>query len=194
MPDVDFDNTLAMWKDASMFPDLELSGCAVTYKKQPTSSDWVQRTFSLPSKCSSKSGELFPIMGAVIIAADIVQKRCHDSKTPRRIIIFSDCTQALQAIRANKRNPRCAKMAASCGILLVKLAEKSLEINRSGILLELRCVPGHSGNPGNRRAHVLARRAAKANKSTFVRRPDNCVSVKVDKMRMHEISREYQRR
>ncbi|KAL2797635.1 hypothetical protein BJX66DRAFT_87987 [Aspergillus keveii] len=118
--------------------------------------------FTLSPTCSSNTGELFAIMAAVGIAADLGQKRSHDSDTPRRIIIFSDCAPSLNAIRRDHAIPRSVKKCANGGGLMVKLAEKSLEISRSGVQLELRWVPGHSGNQGNQRAHILARRAAKA--------------------------------
>ncbi|KAL3445590.1 hypothetical protein BJX65DRAFT_281014 [Aspergillus insuetus] len=62
VPDVDLDNTVALWTDASVFPNLKLAGAAVTYKQQPTSSEWVQRMFTLSPTCSSNTGELFAIM------------------------------------------------------------------------------------------------------------------------------------
>jgi ribonuclease HI len=68
---------------------------------------------------------------------------------------------------------------------MVRLAEKYLEIYHAGVQVELRWVPGHSGNHGNQRAHILARRAAK---SGYKKAPPACVAVlRASGMRMREI-------
>jgi ribonuclease HI len=153
-------NWMAQAGVASLYPDASVtSRCtavAVTRRHGDRATVVVQDSIGWSSTCSILTAEIAAIAAALDYARESFESGCRElllSATRLQVAIFSDSQLALGAIQAGN--------SAKCGrSLLRKIAESFFALQKKGVDIEFRWVPGHSGVCGNTQADEAAREAA----------------------------------
>ncbi|KAF2124483.1 hypothetical protein P153DRAFT_411527 [Dothidotthia symphoricarpi CBS 119687] len=157
---------LVIWVDASVhkFPPTKrasrLSASAVRYL-DPSSKRWKEsvtfNTLPYGSRFAAEA-EFIAIHEAFRVAFKITDE--FD-----RLIIFSDCQQVLQDLRAGSRLPFLTKTEMLGSLLAFANCMYDL-----GIAVELRWVPSHSGVEGNERVDELAKQLRRSGQSILAQK------------------------
>ncbi|EHK44012.1 uncharacterized protein TrAtP1_008473 [Trichoderma atroviride] len=142
---------------------------AIAYKVAK-SSEWTVRAFTVPKGGRGRyylAAELAGIAGALGIAiSSINDSRKRDSITPQKVVILTDCQDAigkLQKLREHTSNRK-----SQDGTLACKLITRSQHLHDLGVLLEVHWIPGHHpAISGNIRADTEARRTAKSDMNIY---------------------------
>ncbi|KAL6701742.1 hypothetical protein J3F84DRAFT_355648 [Trichoderma pleuroticola] len=142
------------------------SGTAVVYKIK-RDKDWNMKHFTLTSRgLDTVFTELAAIAHALTIAMaeralylDDNKKHSNGKARWSKVTIFSDCTHALGKIRKLLESA-IADARLICDPLLRQIMTMLQYFYGNGVQVELRWVPGHSGDPGNCLADTAARYAA----------------------------------
>lgn len=144
-------------------------GAAVVYKSFQSAQGWQKRHFALPNEPCSTLAELFAIaQGLAVATEEVMVLRSQDSIGPGRmatdhsVVIFSDSTSALEQVGKLRENGAVTNAQVISNPIIRKLITRSQYLHRTGVHLELRWIPGHSGVEGNLYADAAALQAAKA--------------------------------
>lgn len=162
------DGSLITKTDPELGSVITSAGAAVVYKPLEPNQPWLERYFA-PPKCEGGSDriEVIAILDGLKTAAvetDIF-RRCDsgDSDDPAaklKATVFSDCTGALQQL-FKLQSSTVAKSPLLDDPIVRELIAVSQYLQRKGVELELRWVPGHSLIPGNTFANGAAQYASR---------------------------------
>lgn len=134
------------------------AGAAVVY--QTRDQVWEERTFHLADGHNSKSAEMAAIAEGLAIALSRIMLLANGHDEGRsKVIIFTDCQQAMNRIEGFRRDSLGEGRLRSDPIVR-KLVTRSQYLRGLGVEVEIRWVPSHSGIEGNVRADAAAQSAA----------------------------------
>lgn len=167
---VDGPRQLVLFVDGSRFTNIKdkwkrkapasrkAAGAAVVY--QTHDQVWEERTFNLADGHNSKRAEMAALAeGLAIALSQIVLLASSHQAGRSRVIIFTDCQQAMNRIERFRRESLGEGRLRSDPIVR-KLVTRSQFLCGLGVEVEIRWVPSHSGVEGNVRADAAAQSAA----------------------------------
>ncbi|KAL3477792.1 hypothetical protein BJX99DRAFT_225738 [Aspergillus californicus] len=132
----------------------QFGGASVVYRGALPEAQWICLGFALPSTCKSGEAELHGVDQALQLATD---RATHDNSFKKKIVILTDCTEALQQVANCLRKYEPASKTAKAACNKIRL------LRQKGIEIELRWVPAHMGQngcQGNHLANQVARNAS----------------------------------
>ncbi|GLI75235.1 hypothetical protein PoHVEF18_003488 [Penicillium ochrochloron] len=150
------------WTDASIVFGACAAGAVVW--KQPPSWAWNSQGFHYPYLTQSTDVvEMFAIAHALKRAVDDVKQSLGDSvkdvnvQITQRVFVFTDSIAALTGVENEAQSDRVRSTSEQARTII----GYSVDLDNLGAKVELHLVPGHTGVPGNDRAHKAAYEAAK---------------------------------
>lgn len=150
------------WTDASIVFGACAAGAVVW--KQPPSWAWKSQGFHYPYLTQSTDVvEMFAIAHALKRAVDDVKQSLGDPvkdvnvQMTQRVFVFTDSIAALTGVENQALSDRVRSTSEQARTII----RYSVDLDNLGAKVELHLVPGHTGVPGNDRAHKAAYKAAK---------------------------------
>jgi ribonuclease HI len=150
------------WTDASIVFGACAAGAVVW--KQPPSWAWNSQGFHYPYLTQSTDVvEMFAIAHALKRAVDDIKQSLGDSvkdvnvQITQRVFVFTDSIAALTGVENEAQSDRVRSTSEQARTII----GYSVDLDNLGAKVELHLVPGHTGVPGNDRAHKAAYEAAK---------------------------------
>lgn len=115
-------------------------------------------SFPCPRESDAFTAEMAAIAEGLAVA---LSQTLTDPAKIHRVVIFSDCREALSRVNEVRQRRFSEELLLSeANSVLRKLITRSQYFRRIGISIELRWVPAHLGVEGNIRADRAARSAA----------------------------------